>query len=1163
MQNNAQRGTFKVMPIRRLLLYMKISILFLLIGLQVSAVNYGQSRINLKASNIAIADVLKTIEGKSKYRFSYSNDIIPIEKLVSVNAVNASIDEVLFKLFEGYALSWKIVKQKNVVISPLSEVILAKAEAKVKNISGKITDDKGLPVIGASVTIKGSAIGAITNSEGYYSINANQGDVLVISSVGYTPQEFVVGSSAVIDVVLIAEENKMDEIIVVGYGTQKKLNATGAVATIDAKILEDRPISRLSQGLQGAIANLNIFTTYSGGAPNATQSFNIRGYTGLGSSQGPLVVIDGVQGGDINAINPSDVESISVIKDAAAAAIYGSSAPYGVIIINTKRGKAGKPTVTYNNSFTFNTPIGMPKMLNSLEFANFYNEAGFNANPGQQYGYFDKAAIQRIQDYLTGKITTETQRNASSDTWNGWFTGNANNDWFKIFYKDVQLIQQHNINMSGGTEKSKYFVGLGYNAKPGMLRYGKDVYKRYNIRANVSSQVTNWAEVGLRTSYSKETYDAPWGGGDRTGGNWMHQIARKHPNVPLYLPDGTTFSEISDVPLMAYGGRYLENWDKPTITGEIILTPLKGWSTTINYTYDANINNNSSHKKTVYVPLPSGKESPIDWTYPNAFSRSTGFRYHQVFNAFSSYNYDLNKHNFKILGGYVRELFDNLGFGGSNTNLYTDNIPSIATTYGKTPSLSDGIGQLASEGFFGRFNYSFDDKYLLEITGRYDGTSRFLSDVRWGFYPGFSAGWNVHRENFWQNTAIGEWINTFKIRGSYGTLGDQSFGDATNQANWYPFYPALGTGAPTNANWYFSSGREARTSVPGLVNPNITWVTTSTLDFGVDLTALRNRFNITFDWYKRSATDYLGPARNLPAILGTNPPQENVSAMETKGFDLTMGWKDNIGELSYTLRATLSNYKGVITKYPNDQKLLSNWFKGKVIDDIYGYETVGYFTGDADVRNSPSQSLFYSRWGAGDIKYADLNGDNKINFGKNTADDMGDLKVIGNSTPKYQYGFFADFGWRNFDASFFLQGVAKKDIWFGSSINYFWGITGSEWQSSPFTAHRDRWTPSNTDGYFPKYYMSGENSKNMQTQTKYLQNAAYMRLKNIQIGYTLPHDILGRIGFQKLRIFALVENVFTITPLRKHSTIDPEISISDMKIYPLQRGYSFGINVTL
>lgn len=1030
-------------------------------------------------------------------------------------------------------------------------------------VTGTVMNEKGENLQGVNIMEKGSANGTSTNEDGSFSINVkNENVILVFTAVGYKEKEVAVntgGSSFVLNVTLTAIANTMDEVVVVGYGTQKKVNLTGAVATIDNKILEDRPVSRLSQALQGAVANLNIMTQYGGGAPNATQSLNIRGFTGFGTTGPPLVVIDGVQAGDFNAINPNDVESISVIKDASAAAIYGSSAPNGVILITTKKGRAGKVSISYNGGITINTPIGLPKMMNSLDFATIYNEAGFNAGYGTN-NFFSAELIQRMKDYQAGTLTTETMANpnAGSDEWLSWFGANSNNDWFKLYYKPTQTIQQHNLSVSGGTEKAKYFVGLGYNDKPGMYNFGNDIYKRYNVRANFSSKVTNWLEFALRTSYSKESYNSPWSGGGRTGGNWMHQLARKHPNIALRNPNGE-YAETSDIPYQQDGGRHIEAWDKPLITGEIIFTPIKGWNTTMNYTYEANIFNTSDHVKTLYQTLPSGKLSPLQATTPNSFSRSVGMQYHNLVNLFSSYEKTVDRHYFKLLGGFVSELNDNLGLSGSNNNLYTDNVPSIRTSYGDKPSVSDSRVQLASMGYFGRFNYNYDERYLLEVSGRYDATSRFLAANRWKFYPGMSAGWNISKESFWNSLgAFGDAINTLKLRGSYGSLGNQvaDFGD-----NWYPFYPSLGTSSATGTSWYFANGLEAATYAPGLIDPTVTWVTTTTLDFGIDLAALNNRLNLTFDWYKKSATDFLGSKGNYPAILGASPPLANVLGMETKGFELTLSWKDRIGELGYNLRGTLSNYKGIVTKYPNDLKLLSQYFPGRVMGDIYGLETVGFYQSYDEVANSPDQSFIYSKWSPGDIKYADINGDGKINYGASRESDMGDLKVIGNSTPRYQYGFYADFTWKAFDASFFIQGIAKRDVWAGG--NYFWGIVGSEWQSSPFTVHNDRWTPATPDGYFPKFYMSGENGKNQLTQTKYLQSAAYMRMKNIQLGYTLPATWLEKLSIQKVRVYAMVENLFTVSPLKKHSTLDPEIFFSDMKIYPLQRSYSFGLNVSL
>ncbi|AYD48655.1 SusC/RagA family TonB-linked outer membrane protein [Arachidicoccus soli] len=990
---------------------------------------------------------------------------------------------------------------------------------------------------------------------------------LYFTYVGYNDDSitnFVIRKGEVNSILMRLKEDKtaLQDVVIVGYGTQTKTNLTGAITQISGKVLEDRPISRLSQGLQGAVANLNITTQYGGGAPNATQSLNIRGYTGLGTSGGPLIVIDGVQGGDIDAINPNDVESITVVKDAASAAVYGSSAPNGVILITTKQGKIGaKSTITYNNNFNIATPIGLPKMLNSVTFANLTNEAFENAGSAD---WFAPDVIQRMKDYQAGKITTQTEPDPTGTNWLEWGAANANNDWFKIYFKKAQLSQQHNISVSGGTAKTTYFIGAGYNDRNGMYNYGNDYYKRFNLRANISTEITKWMKFNLRTAYSKELYNTPNSYAGRTGGNYMHQIARKHPNIPLYDPNGA-YDQISDVPLQLYGGRYNENWDKPTITGEFVFNLAKGWSTTVNYTYDATLNNISNHVKTVYYTNPDGSQSAIGGSTPNGFSRSSKDNTHQVVNAFSTYEKSYGNHHFKLLGGFESELYQNEGQSASVSNLFSDNVPSLSLAYGTTPSVSDNSAELASEGIFGRFNYDFKGKYLLNLVGRYDGTSRFLRGSRWVFNPGISAGWNIYKENFWKNLGISKVVNTLKVRGSYGSLGDQSLGlTPSNTDGWYRFYPSLGTSTPTQSNWLFNDGREAAISTPPLVNTSLTWMTIRSLDFGLDASLLRDRLTATFDWYKRSTNDYVGPPQQLPSVLGTGVPQTNSAAMETKGFELTIAWRDQIGQVNYGIKGMLSNYKGTVTKFPNPEGLLNNWYVGETMGQILGYKTAGYFKDDADVTNSPSQKGIYTKWGAGDIKYVDVNKDGAINYGKGTTSDMGDLVVLGNSTPQYAYSFLGDVSWKGFDASFFIQGIAKRDAYLSS--NYFFGIVGNVWQSSPFTTNLDRWTPETPNGYFPKYYMSGENAKNQTpngyAQSKYLLNAAYMRIKNIQIGYTLPKNLFKQIGVQRLRVYVSVDNLATFTPMDNHSNLDPELSISDAKIYPLQRNYSFGLNLT-
>lgn len=1027
-----------------------------------------------------------------------------------------------------------------------------------KIISGNVSDTKGQPLVGVSVVIKGSTKGTTTDTKGNFSLNSEEGQTLTFSYIGYISKEMKVGATSTFTIILEEDTKYLSEVLVVGYGTQKKVNLTGAVDQIGGEVLENRPITRISQALQGAAGNLNVTTNTSGGAPNATQSINIRGFTGFGTTGSPLVVIDGVQGGDINSLNPNDIENISILKDAASSAIYGSSAPYGVILITTKQGKkGGKPSISYNNNFSMAQPINLPQMINSLDFAKLYNEAFVNAGRAE---VFNPETLERIKAYQAGTITNETIANPTpgSNGWNTWAASNANNDWFKIYFRDFAPSQQHNISVNGGSEGSTYYVGLGYNQRAGMYNYGYDKYQRFNVRANVTSTFNKWLSFSLRSSASRQYFDTPNAYGSKTGGGleaYMHQIARKYPTVALFNPDGN-YSSTSDVLLHKEGGRSKSTTDQILLTGEFNLNLAKGWTATANYTLDGSFYDDQSHLKTLYEVLPDGTTGIIGGTSPNSFSRSNQRSMHHIINVFSSYEKTLGGHYVKLLGGFVRDLNAYLSYSASNSLLYSENIPSLSTTYGTSASVSDVSRKLASDGIFGRVNYNFREKYLLELNGRYDGTSRFLRDVRWKFYPGVSAGWNVDKEAFFEGAT--HVVSALKLRASYGSLGDQGFLDASG-ANWYPFYPSLGTVRPTSTSWLFNNGQQANVTPPGLINPALTWVTTTSLNLGTDISFLDNRLNASFDWYIRKADDFAGPSEALPGILGATPPSANNAGIETRGFELSLGWRDKIGDIRYGLKGVLSDYSGKVVRYPNPTGSISTFFAGQEMGSIWGYETVGLFQSIDEINSAPKQTLLSTAtWTPGDVRYKDLNNDGIIGPGNGTLENPGDRKIIGNSTPRFSYSFTGDVTWKGFDLMLFLQGIAKRDVFIGS--NYFWGIVGDEWQSSVFTVHTNRWTPDNPNGYFPKFYMSSQNSKNTQTQTRYLQNAAYLRIKNLQLGYTLPKTVLNTIKIEKVRAYISVENLATFTKLIK--TLDPELSIGTGKIYPLQRTFSGGINVT-
>jgi TonB-linked SusC/RagA family outer membrane protein len=1146
---------------KKLLRIVKLAFVCLLLGTNTmwGELTYAQlTSLNLDLDNVELEEVFDAIRKQSEFEFFYSNDHLNTSVKVSVKSRNGDIKQVLkqvlpagyeFEINDRYIL---IKKNKEEASKPQPQ------QSDKKKIAGVVKDEYGVPIIGANVIEKGTINGTITDLDGKFSLEAHPGASLEVSYLGYAKQVIKAGDNLVIT--LKEETSALDEVIVIGYGSQKKANLTGAVAAVTGERLENRSVPTLTQALQGTVANLNIST--SNGAPGSKQNINIRGYTGIkiddngtksNVSGSPLIVIDGVQGGDLSMVNMNDVENISILKDAASAAIYGSSAPFGVIIVNTKKGRTGKPIITYNNNLGFSQPTNLPKYVNSLDFANAFNEVAENSNYTAKL--FSDDVIQRIKDYQAGIIKDETIKNPSSDNWLSWNGANGNNDWFDIYFKKASFSQQHTIGVSGGSETSNYYIGLGYNQQDGLYNYANDVYKRYNMRANLSSDLTKWMTVSVRTAFSRADTDNPTIYGGISGGSsysydYFHQLGRTYPTVPFKNPDGY-YSEGSGIQLFTEGGRQKSTTDNAILTGEVLFHLLPGWDLTANYTYDGTYIENSNHRKTFYAVRPSGTQYPRGGTSPNYFERNMYKYQHHTINIFSSYERTAGSHYFKVMGGFTQELTDRLRLRGSNDYLYSDEVPSLAMTYGANQNATDAVSQLAIRGAFGRINYNYKERYLLELNGRYDGTSRFLKDVRYKFYPGISAAWVPSQESFWE--PVSEYIDHIKIRGSYASLGDQAFTDS-----YYPFYPSLGNNPPTSTHWIFSEGRQSAIWQPGLTNYDLTWITTNTLGVGVDMNFLRNRLTFSFDWYKRHAKDFVSFGEKLPAILGTSAPRINDAETETKGFEITIGWRDKIGNVSYGANAVLSDYTGKILKFNNPTKLISDmWYDGMTMGEIWGYETVGLFKDQAEI-DATDQSYINANWYVGDVHYKDLNKDGKINIGDNTVDDPGDRKIIGNSTPRYSFGITLDAEWKGFDCTVFLQGVAKRDIMFASNANYFWGFTDGEWQSSYFTQQTDRWTPDNTNGYLPRAYFN--TNKNRQTQTRYLQNAAYLRLKNIQIGYTIPKFLTDKINFQKVRFYVNAENMATFTKLM--NIVDPEIVNESAKVYPLQRTWAFGVNVT-
>ncbi|MDR2275963.1 MAG: TonB-dependent receptor [Sphingobacterium sp.] len=1123
------------------------SFVFLCTG-HLIAFAYGQT-ISLNLRNASLRSAIEAIKKQSGYELVLFQSNLQGAHPVTVNINGKSVTEAMDLITKDQPIAYELQGNSIVVRRKAEEPKKTQIIRQDKIINGKVLNQEGVVLSGVSILVKGTKKGTQTDENGRFSIDVADGDILVASFLGYQTKEVTVQSSGELEIRLAVLERSLDEVIVVGYGTTKKANLTGAVDQISRERLQNRPITNIAEGLQGTMANLNITTNSQGGRPGSQKAINIRGYTGLGTTGSPLILIDGVPA-DINAVNPADVASVTVLKDAASSAIYGSRAPYGVLLIETKKGKKDEPmSVTVNSNFRYNKPMNLPTMVNSLTFAEIINEAHTNAGSAP---FYSAETIERIKAYLQDPENTPTyipDPNNPSEWISGYTGASGNTDWFKAYMKETSPSQQHNVSMRGGSSKINYFIGLGTEQQHGMFNFYDDYHKRYNLRSNVEAHVTDWLSFGLKSSFAHRTTTQPLATSG-IGNNWFHQIGRLFPNVPVTDPYGH-YTRESNLLEFIYGGGVAEKTKDSWLTGDVTIKPLKGWEIKANYSYNYLAGEGSTLQLpfTYYNVANIPRQSNGGQSYLTKSARND---YYKTYNIYSSYEREIAGHSFKVLAGYQQE-YQNFGtLTASNSNLYNFEQPSMALTYGQNYNAYDNLSAWATEGFFGRFNYNYKDRYLFEFNGRYDGSSRFPANRRYNFFPSFSAGYNIAKENYWQN--LSKHISTFKLRGSYGKLGDQS------SVGVYPYQTLLTTGA--RSSWMFSNGRNPFVSVGALTSDNITWAKPSMLDIGVDIGALNERLQLTADWYRRKTVDLFGPAEDLPSVIGIAPPQVNNAAIENKGIDLTVSWNDKIGKVGYNARVIFSRYSGKVLNYPNAAGLIGNWYNGKSMGEIWGLQSNGLFQSAEEIAAAPKQTFIHANWSPGDVRYADLNNDGQIHPGLYTLDDHGDLSIIGNSTPKFSYGFNFGVNWKGFDLNGFLQGVGRQDFW--TTSNYYWGIVGSVWQSTILTSNLDRWTESTPDGFFPKYYMSTEMNKNMQTSSRYLLNAAYLRMKNLQLGYTLPKSLTGRYHIPMLRVYFSAENVFTVAPgMKGRFQVDPELLVGDSKIYPLQRSFSFGINLTI
>lgn len=1074
-----------------------------------------------------------------------------------------------FRLLQGMALSVSdyIRNQKPIVIIVFLLVHSISIYAQDNTISGLVKDNEGEPLPGVSVAVKAgeSISGVVTDINGKYQLKASPNATIEFSFIGFKSIQQQVGNRKVINVTLEIDNQMLEEVVVVGYGTQKKVNLTGSVSVIDSKAFESVPVANAVQALQGQVPGLNIYSNKGGGL-NQKQSINVRGIgtIGEGSTGDALILIDGMEA-DIFSVNPQDIESISVLKDAAASSIYGSRAPFGVVLVTTKKGKAGKAQINYNNSFRLSSPINMPSSLDSYTYALFFNDAGYNSGWGS-YNWVSQTRLQRIKDYMDGKISYTTIPLNGSNTWaDGYQEGNDNIDYYNLFFKKNVFAHEHNFSVNGGTDKIQYYLSANYLDQDGTLRMGEDYSKRYTMSAKISAQLSRAVSLSSNTRFVRNDFVQPTHMND----SFFSDIGRQcWPVKPLYDPNGNLFDD--HVQQMKNGGRKTERNTWLYQQFNLTIEPIKGWRLIGDLSYRYNTQYAHEDLLTISQIGVDGVTKVRSWDENSSVSESSFASDYFNVNLYTDFEKTFAKsHHLKALAGFQAEANNYRNIWAQKIGITYPGKPTINTSTGIdkdgkviAPNVSGGHNRWSTAGFFGRVNYDFQEKYLVEANLRYDGSSRFRSDDRWGFFPSASLGWNIAREEFFQPaTRI---MNTLKLRASYGSLGNQ------NTTALYPTYTVMGTG--TSDKWLMNGVKPNIAWAPALVSYDLTWEKIRTWNVGIDIGLFNNRLTGSFDYFIRNTNDMVGPSEKLPATLGIAVPPSNNTDLRTAGWELELMWKDRLQNgLNYSLRFTLADSRTKITRYSNPSGLIDSFYEGKYCGEIWGYETIGIARTDDEMAEhvgslvNGGQSALGQDWQAGDIMYSDLNEDGKIDAGARTLDNHGDLKRIGNSTPRYNVGIDLSADWKGFDFRMFWQGTLKRDYFQGSY--YFWGANGSQgyWFSTALKGHEDYFRNDessplgvNLNSYYPRPLLN--TNKNQQCQTKYLQNAAYMRLKNLQIGYTLPRKIVQKMGVQNLRFFASGENLLTITDLVKF--FDPETiesgSFAHGYAYPLSRTYALG-----
>lgn len=1133
MKKNSDRDHY-VPLFRKTIRIMKITTLFMLgVACCISASTYAQNyKVSINKQNSSIIEILKEIEKNSEFTFFFNDNRVNVNKTASVNAKNASLEDVLDQVLRNTGYNYQIIdRQVLIKASDASRLTANAAQQNTKNITGVIHDETGEPVIGANVVEKGTTNGTITDAEGRFSLNVAPGATLVISYIGYVSSEVSVQGKNTISVTMKEDSEMLDEVVVVGYGTMKKKDLTGAVASVKGDDLAARKTTQLSTALQGAASG--VLVTRDNSAPGATASIKIRGVTTIGESS-PLVIVDGVPG-DINQVNPEDVESMSVLKDAASASIYGSRAAAGVIVITTKRAKENDLSLNYNFEYGWEMPTRLPEYVGAQRYLEMINETRFNDNnAGGWYQAYSEDQVNNWQKYH------ETNPDAYPMV-----------DWQDAILKSSAPRQTHSVNIAGGSKVVKTKASFRYDKTDGL--YDNRGYERYMIRINNDFKINKWIEAHLDVNYKRSKSEEPHK-------NPMELNYRA--TAPVYAIRwsnglwGDTKDGENPLAMIKDGGLKTSWYNRLGGKAAIDISPIEGLkiSGVIAPTY--NFDKVKSFVKQVpytYANDPTTVKGYMAGFRTTKLTENRNDSYDVTTQFFANYNKSFGQHDLSAMIGYedYYAFWENLS--ASRDQYELTNFPYLDIG---PESLRDNGGnaeEYAYRSFFGRIAYSYANRYLLQVNFRRDGSSRFAPDSRWANFPSLSAGWVVSEEKFVKNLNW-NWLSFLKLRGSWGTLGNERITmkkDNKDVQNYYPYQSALnfGSGLFYNGNTVSSLLTAAQQYY---AVRNISWETTETWDIGLDANFLDGRLHFSGDFYKKKTKDML-LALEIPKFIGYDNPSVNTGNMHTTGYDLEIGWRDQIGDFGYSVSANLSDFVSKMgnlggTEFLGDKVKM----EGSQFDEWYGYVSDGLFLTQEDVDNSPKLNNNIT---VGDIKYKDISGPDGVPDGKISSEY--DRVWLGGSLPRYMFGVNFSASYKGFDLAMMFQGVGSQNARISKDM-----IEGlrNNWCGFPGILEGNYWSANNSDGVnanalYPRLTRNNVDS-NMAMSDYWMFNGRYLRMKNLTLGYTLPSVLTKKISMESVRFYVSGNDLFCLSKY-PHGW-DPEVSSTG---YPITMSVLLGVSV--